>query len=136
MSADNNKAHIRRFIEDGWNEKNPAAFDGHIAPEFVSHTPNGDYRGLDGYKELYSTYVTAFPDCQFTIDDLVAEGDKVSLGYTFSGTNTGPLQDVPPTGNRVSVRGVSVSRIVDGRSVEETVVWDTHGLLQQLGLAP
>lgn len=136
MSADTNKTHIRRFIEEGWNEKNPEAFEDRIAPEFVSHTPNGDYRGLDGYKELYSTYVTAFPDCHFTIDDMVAEGDTVSLGYTFSGTNTGPLQDVPATGKRVSVRGVSVSRVVDGRSVEEHVVWDTLGLLQQLGLAP
>lgn len=134
MSA-NNKAHMRRFIEDGWNRKNPAAFDDLIAPEFVSHTPNGDFEGPDGYKQLYNTFVTAFPDCHFTIDTLVGEGDTVSLGYTFAGTHTGPLEDVPPTGKRVSVPGVSVARIVDGRSVEETVVWDTLGLMQQLGLA-
>ena len=133
MSADN-KAHMRRFIEEGWNGKNPAAFDGRIAAEFVSHTPNGDFKGLDGYKQLYHAYVTAFPDCHFTIDQVVAEGDKVALSYTFAGTHTGPLQDVPPTGKRVSVPGVSVSRIVDGRSVEEHVVWDTLGLMRQLGV--
>lgn len=134
MSADN-KALIRHFIEDGWNAKNPAAFDGRIAPEFVSHTPVADFEGLDGYKALYGVYTTAFPDCHFTIDQLVGEGDMVSMSYTFSGTHTGPLQDAAPTGKRVSVKGVSVSRVVDGKSVEEHVVWDTHGLLQQLGLA-
>lgn len=133
MSSDN-KAHIRRIIEEGWNEKNPATFDDRIAAEFVSHTPNGDFRGLGGYKQLYNTYVTAFPDCHFTIDALVGEGDTVSLSYTFAGTHTGPLQDVPPTGKRVSVPGVSVSRIIDGRSVEEHVIWDQLGLMQQLGL--
>ena len=134
MSADN-KAHMRRVIEEGWNAKNPAAFDGFIAPDFVSHTPNGDYRGLDGYKQLYGTYVTAFPDCQFTIDNLIGEGEMVSLSYTFNGTHSGPLQDVPPTGKRVSVSGVSVSRVVDGKSVEENVTWDALGLMRQLGLA-
>lgn len=135
MSADN-KAHIRRLIEEGWNEKNPAAFDGMIAAEFVSHTPVGDFKGLDGYKQLYNAYVTAFPDCRFTIDNLVGDGDMVSLSYTFSGTHTGPLQDVPATGKKVSVLGVSVSRFVNGSSVEERVVWDQLGIMQQLGLAP
>jgi steroid delta-isomerase-like uncharacterized protein len=134
MSADN-KAHMRRFIEEGWNAKNPAAFDDRIAAEFVSHTPSGDFRGPDGYRQLYDTYVSAFPDCRFAIDNLIGEGEMVSLSYTFNGTNTGPLQDVPPTGKRVSVSGVSVSRIVNGRSVEEHVTWDQLGLLQQLGLA-
>lgn len=134
MSIDN-KNHMRRLIEEGWNEKNPAAFDGLFADDFVSHTPNGDFNGTDGYKQLYHTYVTAFPDCHFTIDDLVADEHTVSLTYTFSGTNTGPLQDVPATGKRVSLQGVSVSRIENGKSVKETVVWDGLGLLQQLGLA-
>jgi predicted ester cyclase len=134
MSADS-KAHVRRSIEDGWNAKNPAVFDGRIAPEFVSHTPSGDFNGPEGYRQLYQTFVTAFPDCQFTIEDIIAEGDMVSLSYTFAGTNTGPLQDVPPTGRRVSVRGVSVSRIVDGKSVQERVLWDNLDLMQQLGLA-
>lgn len=130
-----NAAHMRRIIEEGWNSKNPAAFDGAFADDFVSHTPSGEFAGPDGYKQLYNAYVTAFPDCQFTIDTLVAEGDTVSLSYTFSGTHTGPLQDVPATGKRVSVQGVSVSRVVGGRSIEERVLWDNHGLMQQLGLA-
>jgi predicted ester cyclase len=83
---------------------------------------------------LYDIYVSAFPDCRFTIDHLVGEGEMVSLSCTFNRTHTGPLQEVPPTGKRVSTRGVSVCRIVDGRSVEEHVVWDGLGLLQQLGL--
>lgn len=128
-------AHMRRIIEEGWNNRNPEAFDGAFADEFVSHTPSGQFNGLDGYKELYNAYVTAFPDCHFTIDTLVEEGDSVSLSYTFSGTHTGPLQDIPATGKRVSVPGVSVSRIVGATSVEERVLWDQHGLMQQLGLA-
>lgn len=133
--ATDNTAHMRRFIEDGWNRKNPAAFEGRIATEFVSHTPNGDFEGPDGYKQLYDTYVTAFPDCRFTIDKLIGDGDTVWLSYTFAGTHTGPLQDLPPTGKQVAVAGVSVSRIVDGKSVEESVVWDTLDLMKQLGVA-
>jgi len=135
MSAESNKALMQRVIEEAWNARNPAAFDGLFAEEFVSHNPNGEFKGPEGYKQLYETYVSAFPDCRFTIDHLVGEGEMVSLSYTFSGTNTGPLQDMPPTGKRVSIPGVSVSRIVDGQSVEEHVVWDQLGLLQQLGLA-
>ena len=84
---------------------------------------------------LSLVYVTAFPDCHFTIGVLVGDGDMVSLSYTFAGTHTGPLPDVAATGKQASVRGVSVSRLVDGTSVEEHVVWDRLGLLQQLGLA-
>lgn len=81
------------------------------------------------------TNEAAVRDCQFTIDNLVGEGDVVSMSYTFNGTHRGPLEDLPPTGKRVSVSGVSVSRIVNGTSVEEHVVWDQLGLLQQLGVA-
>ena len=80
-------------------------------------------------------YATAFPDCHFTIDVLVGGGDMVSLSSTFAGTHTGPLQDVAATGEQLSIRGISVSRLVDGKSVEEHVVWDGLGPLQQLGLA-
>ena len=134
MSVQENKALMQRVIEEGWNARNPAAFDSLIGEGFVSHAPNGEFEGLDGYKQLYDIYVSAFPDCRFTIDQLVGEGEMVSLSYTFNGTHTGPLQEVPPTGKRVSTRGVSVCRVVDGQSVQEHVVWDGLGLLQQLGL--
>jgi len=136
MSAENSKTHMLQIMEEAWNKKAPAAFDDRIAPDFVCHTPDGDFKGLDGYKQLYNVYVTAFPDYHFTIDDVIAEGDKVSLRYTFAGTHTGPLLEVPATGKRVSVPGTVVTRVVDGKSVEEYVVWDSLGLVRQLGLVP
>ena len=88
---------------------------------------------MEGYQQLYNAYVTAFPDCHFTVDDLVAEGDKVSMRYTFTGTHDGQLQDVAPTGKRVTVCGVFVGCIVGGKVVEDRTVWDTLGLMRQIG---
>ena len=133
MSTEDNKALVRRFIEEGWNQRNSGVFDELLAPDYISHTPDGDFQGLEGYKQLYNAYVTAFPDCHFTVDDLVAEGDKVSMSYTFTGTHDGQLQDVAPTGKRVTVSGVFVGRIVGGKAVEDRTVWDTLGLMRQIG---
>ena len=124
---------IQRVIEEVWNQKNPGLLEGFYTDEFVMHTPIGDFVGPSGYRQVYDTYVNAFSDCQFTIDDLFSAGDRTVIRYTFSGTHDGELMGVAPTGRRVSVSGISISRVVDGKIVEEWPVWDQMGVMQQIG---
>lgn len=77
--------------------------------------------------------MTAFPDVQMTIEDMIAEGDKVAVRYTFRGTQQGETQGIPPTGKYVNVPGIFICRCRDGKIVEEWDIWDDLGLLQQLG---
>jgi steroid delta-isomerase-like uncharacterized protein len=92
--------------------------------------------GRAGYRQLHDTYTRAFPDCRVIIEDSLAEGDKVMLHYTFAGTHTGELMGIAPTGKPVSVQGTAFARFAGGQIVEETTIWDTLGLVQQIGAVP
>jgi steroid delta-isomerase-like uncharacterized protein len=83
-----------------------------------------------------SADMTAYPDLQITIEDMIAEGDKVVVRYTFRGTQEGETQGIPPTGNHVTVTGIFMCRCEGGKIVEEWENWDDLGLLQQLGVIP
>jgi steroid delta-isomerase-like uncharacterized protein len=131
--SEQNAAVLRRVVEGVWNAKNPALISELYSEDFVMHTPVGTFQGQDGYRQIYDTYVTAFPDCRFTVDDLFATGDKVVLRYTYAGTHDGELMEVAPTGKRVSIGGISIARIADGKIAEEWPVWDLHGVMQQIG---
>ncbi|MBK5096154.1 MAG: ester cyclase [Gemmatimonadetes bacterium] len=124
---------IRKVIEEVWNQKNPALLDDMFTEDFVMHTPIGNFEGPSGYRQIYDTYVNAFSDCQFTIDDELSAGDRNVVRYTFSGTHDGELLGVAPTGKRVSISGISISRLVGGKVAEEWPVWDQMGVMQQIG---
>jgi predicted ester cyclase len=81
-------------------------------------------------------YLAAFPDTKFTIEDLIAEGDKVVVRWSVQGTHTGPLGDIAPTGRRVSITGTTTCRIAGGMIVEAHDNWDALGMRQQLGVLP
>jgi predicted ester cyclase len=134
--SEQNAALFRRVVEDIWNAKNPGLIPEIYAADFVMHTPVGTFEGPDGYMQIYDTYVTAFPDCRFTIHDLFASGDREVLRYTYSGTHNGELMEVAPTGRRVSIGGLALARIAGGRIAEEWPVWDLYGLMQQIGAIP
>src|SRR3989442_870755 len=91
-------------------------------------------RGPQALKQVAKMYRTAFPDARCTVDEIVAEGDKVVARWTGRGTNTGPLGNNAPTGKKVEVTGVDLLKIVNGKIVECDTVWDAAGMLQQLGL--
>jgi predicted ester cyclase len=93
-------------------------------------------QGLEAYKQLLSVYVTAFPDLQFTIEDMIAEGDTVVVRYTTRGTHQGNFRGIPPTGKQVSGTGMFIDRLVNGKAVEQWFNGDDLGLLQQLGVIP
>jgi len=132
--SEQNKAVVRRLFDDHWNAKNPALVGELFAPSVSLHTPDGVLAGLAGASMLLQAYGTAFPDFHVTIDDLVSEGDKVVVRWTFTGTQLGPLAHVPASGKHVDVpNGIAIYRIAAGRIVEGHFAWDKYELMRQLG---
>ncbi len=135
--SEENKAVVRRLIEDHWNAKNHALVPELFAPAVSFYTPDGVLKGFDGASTLLQAYATAFPDFHLIIDDLVAEADKVAFRWTFNGTHRGPLGDIRASGKRVSVsNAVGILRLTAGKVDEAHLCWDKYALLQQLGVLP
>jgi len=135
MSIEENKAIVRRMWE-GLKEGNLAAFDELYGGNFVFHQPDGQELGLEAMKQFVATMLTAFPDHRGTVEDLIAEGDKVVARCTWTGTHKGALGGIPPTGRQVTVHGIEVVRLVGGKIVERWHMADRLGLMQQLGVMP
>lgn len=130
-----NKGVMRRIF-DAVNAHDVNAILEHYAADYVLHgAPAGIASGIAGAGQLFAALFTAFPDAHVTLDELIAEGDKVVSRITFRGTHQGPLMGMPPTGKPVEVSEVYVSRFAGGTCIEEWRVMDELGLLQQLGLS-
>ena len=136
MSTEDNKAIVRRLLEEGFNQKNLAVFDELYAPNFVYRLALTTIEGVEAFKQFSITFFTAFPDLRFTIEDQLAEGDKVVTRWIASGTHRGPFQGIPPTGKQVTVTGIGINRLANGKIVENWTNFDMLGLLQQLGVIP
>ena len=120
MSAEEkNKALARKFFEEAWGKGNLAAVDEFIAAEYVMYPiASGLQPGPEGTKQAITTYRTAFPDLQVTVEDIFAAGDRVAFRWNFRGTHLGDWLGVPPTGNHMAATGISVYRMVGGKVVE------------------
>ena len=137
MSTEENKAIFHRIYEEFLNQGNVDVADELFVTNYVNHTiPPGQPQGLEGQKQFIATFRTAFPDVQFTIEDMIAEGDKMVGRVTFRGTHTGELMGIHPTGKKVTVEGIDIIRFADGKAVENWYSGDTLGLMQQLGAVP
>jgi steroid delta-isomerase-like uncharacterized protein len=126
------KTAIRRLIDEFWNEKNSGVEDELFAPDAVIYDSGVPLPNLG--KEFFTSIRTAFPDIRVTADDMVAEGDKVALRWTSTGTHRGELQGIPPTNRQVTVIGITIYRFAGDRIVEEWNNADTLGMLRQLGV--
>ncbi len=108
-----------------------------IAPDFVNHTaPPGVPPTREGGRQLMALFRAAFPDGHMTIEDMLAEGDKVVTRKTFHGTHQGEFMGIPPTGRQVAIQVIDIVRVVEGQVVEHWNAVDNLGLLQQLGVIP
>ena len=137
MSAEENKALLRRLVDEGLHKKNLGIMDELISPNFVNHSaPAGIPPTRDGYRQYVEMLLASFPDIYLDIEDLIAEGDKVVVRYTVRGTHQGSFMGLPPSGKQFSFTGIGIQRIVDGKFVERWEQADTLGLLQQLGVIP
>ena len=136
MSADTNKEIVRRLGVEPW-EGNLGVIDEVVAPDYVGHDPaQPEMQGPGGIKEFVTGYLAGFPDGKITIDEQLAEGDLVATRWTGRGTHQGELMGIPATGKQVTVSGITISRVKNGKVVEEWSNWDTLGMLQQLGVVP
>jgi steroid delta-isomerase-like uncharacterized protein len=137
VSAQDNKALVRRFVDEVQSGGNISLIDEICSPEFVNHSaPPGVPADCEGIKIVTAMFRGAFPDSYFTVEDMIAEGDKVATRKTFHGTHEGEFMGIPPSGRGVSMSLIDVVRIDDGRVVEHWAVGDSLGLMQQLGVIP
>ena len=135
--VEGNKAVIRRYVEEVQNDKNWDVYDELVAADFVNHSaPPGVTGDREGQKMYLGAFKGAFPDCRFTIDDMIAEGDQVVTKKTFTGTHTADLSGIPPTGKPVTLQFADIMRVRDGKIVEHWLAMDQLSFMQQLGLSP
>lgn len=135
-TADECKKLVQRYIA-AINAGDFEALDELFAADFVDHNSfPGQSHGLEGAKELIRIYRTAFPDVHWTIEDQIAEEDKVVTRWIARGTHLGKLFGVAPTGRRVTVEGIGIDWVRDGHLAEGWLSFDQFGLLQQVGALP
>lgn len=133
-----NRMQVRRAIEEIWNRGNYAVLDEFVARDLVVHasTPGAEIHGAEGAMQFYVALRAAFPDLHFTIEDQIAEGDRVVTRWSATGTHDGEFQGIPPTGKQVTLTGIDIDRLANGKVVECWPQVDELGLLQQLGVIP
>lgn len=124
MTLDANKALVRRVFEEVIPSGDATAMRDLVAPDFLDHDPlPGQPAGVQGAEYVVTTRHGAHPDLRFTIDELVAEADRVVVRWTLRGTNTGPMFGRPPSGRPVELRAIVIFRIADGRLAERWAGW-------------
>jgi steroid delta-isomerase-like uncharacterized protein len=133
MSTEENKAIVRRTWEDLFNKGILATADELISANFINHAAPGSLPGPSSFKQLVTMYRAAFPDVQFSIEDLLGDGDKVVIRNVFGGTHQGSFMGIPATGKRVSQAQIHIVRVVDGQIAEHWAVRDDLSLMRQLG---
>jgi steroid delta-isomerase-like uncharacterized protein len=124
---DQNKAIVRRTFEEILNQGNFAIINERFASDYVGHAIT-EVEGPDDAKQFAAAMRNAFPDFQYTIEDEIAEGDRVVHRWTARGTHKGEFQGIPPTGEQVKITGISVYRLADGKMVEGWTNADMLGM--------
>ena len=136
MQADS-KAIVRQLYEEVWNKRRLELFDEIISPSHALHdsTLTGAAVGPEAYKRQVTRFVAGFPDLRFTVQDIVGEKEKLAVAWTISGTHEGEYMGIPSTNKKVSVDGITIHQIVNGKIMDSYVSWDALGMMQQLGVA-
>jgi predicted ester cyclase len=144
VSTEENKAIVRRAYEEGLSEKNMDVLDEVFDPAYVGHFPGlPPIQSLDEQKTVINSFLEAFPDIVFTVEDQLAEGDKVATRWSAHGTHLGEwrgfpprARGIPPTGRHVTFSATDIYRIVNGKIVEEWNTLEQFDVLSQLGADP
>ena len=136
MGTEENKAIIGRFIDELLNQGALAAIPEIVDSSYIMHGAGTDVSGHQGVQRFVVTYRTALPDYHCTIEDQMAEGDKVVTRWTVRGTQRGELPGIPPTGKPITLEGIVIDRIANGKLAETWLQADSLGMMQQLGLIP
>ena len=137
--SEENKALARRsweVVTEGSLDTLEDALAEVYANDFILHEAGEDIVGIEGLTQFVSMMRSALPDLRITLEDDMAEGDKVVTRWIGQGTHQGELMGIAPTGNQVTITGITIHRIEDGKIVEEWENWDALGLMQQIGAVP
>ena len=132
MSTEDNKALVQRFFEEVINQRNLAALGQFVSPTAVNHTVPSGLPQDPG--QLLSLHLNAFPDMKATVENLLADGDKVVAMVSYRGTQQGAFRSISPTGKPITVMGINIFRIVNGKMEEHWGLADRLSALQQLGV--
>ena len=138
MSAAN-KALVRRWFEEVWNQGRLEVIDELLAPDAIAHHLNGpgqDAHGREGFRKFYETMHGAFPDAKFSLDELIAEGDLVAVRWSGRMTHRGGQLGFAATNRPVALTGVNIIRVAGGKLVEGWDSWDRLSMMRQLGVLP
>ncbi len=130
MSLEENKTIVRRFIE-AYNKRNLDLLDDLVSPDYVDHI--WQLQGLESLKQGLRLGFKGFPDWHEAIEDIIAEGDKVWVRLTYTGTHTGEFRGLAPTGKKITTTGIMIYRIENGKLVEGWDLSDYLALLKQIG---
>jgi steroid delta-isomerase-like uncharacterized protein len=132
------KVIVRRLYEDVWNKRKLEVVSDLFSPSHALHDSNfsGSSVGPEAYKIQAAMFLAAFPDLRFTVEDTVAEKDKLVASWTISGTHKGEFMGIRPTNKRVSVEGITIHYIANGKIIDSNISWDALGLMRQLGVFP
>jgi len=136
MSIETNKAIVRRYIEEVLNNQQHDLIEEFLAETVEFHGPTGSFIGLTEVTEWSAMFGAAFPDWHTTIEDMVAEGDKVVVRMTSRGTHQGEIEGIPATGKPYTQHAFIIYRLTNGKIVEGSVQTDILSMMQQLGLMP
>ena len=136
--SEQNKAIVRRLFTELWNNGNLSVADEIFTPNYAHYDPSTpDFgRGPDSEKKRAALYRAAFPDLHLTVEDVIAEGETVMTRWSCRGTHKGDLNGIAPTGKQITISGMTVARVSNGKITEGFVNWDALGLMQQLGVVP
>ena len=129
MSLEKNKAIVREFI-DAYNARKLDLVDDFVSPNYIDYEKN---IGREGLKQLIAMGINAFPDWYETVEDIIAEGDKVWVLLSYTGTHKGEFMGLAPTGKRITSKAVDIYRIVDGKLAEYWNVTDNLNIFKQVG---
>lgn len=127
---------VRKLIDEIWNRGQMAMADMMYTPDYINHDPASTIttRGPEAVKQNATMYRKAFPDLHLNVEETISDGDHVVARWTSTGTHTGDLQGIAPTGKSTSSTGITIARFVNGKIAEEWAIWDTLGLMRQLGV--
>ena len=135
MAEEENKAVVRRFFEELLSTDIFAVADEILSSDFRFYFAGSpDPMNLEQYKEFLVARRAAFPDRRFVVEDIIAEEDKVSARFTMRGTHKGEFRGLAPSGREVTMSGIDMIRLAEGKMVEDRVEVDQLGMMQQLGV--
>lgn len=137
MTTAENKKVLAAFVEDVINQGRLERADDLVALDFVELDPlPGQQQGREGLKDVIAGMRAAFPDLRWVVDEVVAEGDKVVSRFTWTGTHRATFLGIQSTDRKVTVKGVVIDRLADGKMADSRILMDTLGMMQQLGVVP